>query len=191
MADQSEITAEWTSISFRVGGILPSSTLVATVQMVGALDVLLRSMESDFRRAWSQRDETKMFETHYQVLLSGLWIGSAYEIFRLLRERTLGPHSKEFDALARDLKLVRIPLEKLEIADDRHILDPITMRRMPAKHDETDYDVYDPVDRGRSHIMPVGHKDGSVAWYVLDGKTMESRWIHRISLADRILALWR
>lgn len=96
---------------------------------------------------------------HYSSLLSDQWIGDAYEIFRVLVSPDRGVLVKGpvVAAIARDLKLIRIPLEKHEIADHYDLKGrPMQMARLPQKGDETDIYTYAPKDQRRSHIMSTG-----------------------------------
>jgi hypothetical protein len=126
-----------------------------------------------------------------QGMLSELWIGSVYETVRLLKVRKLVPDGSEFLALAHDLKLLRIPMEKHELPSDWDLEEPLQMRRQPPNNDATDIYEYDKGDPKRAHIMPWGLSPrGSLRWHVLDIKTGEERWIERRELSDRLLSLW-
>jgi hypothetical protein len=46
-----ELDKTWVSISVRVGGLLPNSLLMASVQRTVELDMVLRCMEDDFSPA--------------------------------------------------------------------------------------------------------------------------------------------
>lgn len=122
-------------------------------------------------------------------MLSQLWVGDAYEIFRLLKERKL-IEGAEFEALAHDLKLLRIPLEKHEIVDDKKLKEPLLMSRYPHKNDETEYS-YDKNDPRRAHIMPTGLSErGSAMWLVFDHRAGNQFWLERRGISERIVDLW-
>ena len=92
-----------------------------------------------------------------------------YETVRLLRE--IDGKQQEHDPLAHDLKLLRVALEKHQIADDRKLKAPLKMGRHPPNNDATDHYVYSPDDPRRSHIMPTGFSArGSIMWQVIDLK---------------------
>ncbi|AOL03568.1 hypothetical protein WI95_06300 [Burkholderia contaminans] len=66
-------------------------------------------------------------------MLSELWVGSAYEIVRLLDERKLAPASMDFTELHDELRTIRVPVEKHEIARDRKLQAPLEFMRVPPR----------------------------------------------------------
>jgi hypothetical protein len=192
-----ELRETWTSISARVGGLLPNSPLLSSIHRTGDLDMMLRAMEDDFSAPPEGGDEANrqadLLSDHYQLMLSELWVGAVYEIFRLLTdsERKLAPDSDAIMALAHDLRLLRIPLEKHEIAADRKLSEPLLMQRYPPNINETDSYHYSKSDARRAYNMPSGVSSrGSVRWYVIDVKSQKSYWLERRALSERIVALW-
>jgi hypothetical protein len=108
----------WTRVSIRLGGTLPKSLLMSSVQRDGTLDMVLRCME-DERVARAQASEPDgMFDFHYQRMLSEIWIGSVYETLRLIVERNPAVATEDVRALANDFRLLRVTLEKHEIAKE-------------------------------------------------------------------------
>lgn len=184
-----DVHKAWVSTSYAIGGWLPSSTLSFSVQRGGELDVLLRCMEDEFSPNAEMKEPDYAFG--YQASLSELWVGHFYEIFRLLKDRKCVPENKDFDALAQDLRLLRIPLEKHEIAGDRKLKEPLMMKRHPAKNDMSDIYEYSKDDPTRSHIMPMGVSTrGSVVWQALDISSNQSYWLERRGLSERIIAMF-
>jgi len=187
LAKYSQLHETWINASVQIGDQLPNSMLMFSVQNAGRLDILLRSMEDEFSSV------TPDLSFSHQALLSELWIGHVYEFVRLLNERELAPQHNDFIPLFRDLTLVRIPLEKHEIAGDRKLKESINMVRHPPSNDATDVYKYSSGDKTRSHISPCGMSQrGSLMWMVLDIKSTppQSYWIERRNLSDRILAIW-
>jgi hypothetical protein len=185
----SELFTSWVNISYKIGGLLPASALFTSVQAVGHLDVVLRCMEDDFQQN-SSLEEPPWFGSHYRGILSDLWVGSTYEIFRLLKARKLVT-SEAFLALERDLATIRIAIEKHEIASDRKLPEPLQMATAPHYGGEVRQYSYDPRDPMRAHIM--GRRisaRGSTIWHALDGSTQEARWIERRMLAERVVDMW-
>lgn len=132
-----------------------------------------------------------MFESHYQKMLSELWVGSIYETVRLIVERSPEVATNEVCALAEDLRLLRVPLEKHQIAHDRKLDAPLQLQKQPPNNDQTDLYEYDKADPKRAHIMPSGLSSrGSVGWHVIDLISGQDRWIERRELSDRMIALW-
>jgi hypothetical protein len=180
----------WVKASFQIGSLLPNSLLVSSVQRAGQLDMVLRCMEDDFSLPPEGAKEDAIFSGDCQIMLSELWIGVVYEIFRLLIERKLAFDNDEFMALAHDLRLLRIPLEKHEIAADRKLSGPLLMRKHPSNNDETDRYRYLNQDAQRAHIMPTGISGrGSVMWNVIDVEASKSYWLERRALSERIVVV--
>ena len=188
-----DLHRQWNQVSVRLGGLLPQSLLMAAIQRDGSLDLLLRCIEDDAATRMHAGQQLG-FDTHYQRMLSELWIGSVYESLRLLANssRRLAPDDDGFRALKYDLTLLRIPIEKHEIAGDRKLVEPIKLQRRPPHGDDSDICQYAKDDPQRAHIMPSGiSARGSMMWHVLDiRRENEVRWIERRSLSERILELW-
>jgi hypothetical protein len=187
-----ELNRAWIEISFRVGSRLPHSLLSAAIQRDGSVDLGLRCMEDEQLQRMAT-DQSGSFAFHYQKMISDYWIGGVYETFRLLRERNPGDVSPAFAGILADLELIRMPLEKHELAKDWELEAPLPMMRSPPNNDASDIYVYDPKDNRRAHIMAAGVSPttGSVMWHGIDVVLKADRWIERRDLADRIVALWK
>lgn len=185
---QQECLKKWNSVSYHLGPLLPASLLVFTIQQQGETDAVLRCVEDEF--ADPQKLGRLDLALQYYSTLATYWIGGVYEILRLLRERKLiSDHN--FEPLMKDFELLRIPLEKHEIAKDREFKEPQNMSRVPPKEAGSNYYTYDPKSPTRAHIMPSGLSSrGSMVWQTIDAKSKETRWIERRSLSDKILELW-
>ena len=182
-----DLHQRWIQVSFRVLPLLPDSLLWISIQSQGSLDIVLRSMEDEAAACL----QAGAGDIHYQKMLSELWVGSVYEMLRLLGDpkRKLSI-SDEFRTLAHDFRLLRIPLEKYEITSDRELERPLQMQRHPPNNNETDIYEYDKSDPQRAHIMPSGvSQRGSVMWQVLDLRANEERWVERRELSDRFLSI--
>lgn len=178
---------EWRRISQHIGNYLPDSLLIISVQQAGRLDILIRSMEEEFSVVSSSQNSEFTLQLQYQF--TDLWIGQVYEIIRLLKERKFVPDNPDFDSLAHDLRLIRIPLVKHEITGDRNAPIPLLQRQPPMPNDTPYKYVKD--DSMRSFIMPKGlSARGSVMWNVLDIQFNRSYWIERQDLTERIFALF-
>ncbi len=179
----------WISGSTRLGSALPGSLLILSIQRAGRLDVVLRCMEDEFRSGTLQ-EATSLFITDHLASFSELWIGHVYEIVRLTRNKNLIADSDFLKALAHDFKLLRIPMEKYEIAQDQSLKSPLLMSSFPAKNGDIHYS-YDKNDLQRAHSMPTGisHR-GSMQWLAIDiSSGLTERWIERRDLSDRLLQL--
>jgi hypothetical protein len=117
----------WIKSSFLHGASRPDSLLVANIQRCGEVDLLIRSLEAEQKNLMNQpalRPEINPF--HYQALFSDMWIASLYSIIRILLGG--GAKSKEntaLQALHDKVRLIRVPLEKLQIAADRELKEPL------------------------------------------------------------------
>jgi hypothetical protein len=191
-AQHRELNQAWIKISYKVGGRLPASLLVAAIQRDGEVDLVLRSIEDEMaRRDTAAHQQDVLFTSHYFGLMSNYWIGSINEIFRLLRQRELADDDQRFTDILTNLELVRMPLEKHEIAKDQKLKEPLTFVRNPSRNDPSDIYVYDPKDNTRAHIMPQGlMPSGSWAWQAVDVRGNSVRWVERRSISDKIIELW-
>jgi hypothetical protein len=126
-----------------------------------------------------------------QRSLSELWIGAAYEIFRLLKERRLMEESDAFTSLAHDLRILRVPLEKHEIATDNKLASSLKMQKHPPRNKEADIYIYSKSHKTRAHIMPMAvSRRGSLMWQVIDVVLDRTYWLERRELSERVVSLW-
>jgi len=186
-----ELQQKWIVASVRVGGLLPNSLLMYSVQRIGELDTVLRSIEAERSQVQHTPDQIDIFSLSYQSLLSDLWIGSSYEVVRLLGGRGIAPSSDNFVSLFQDLTMLRIPIEKHEIAQDRKLALPLEMAHSASANNERDSYIYDKGDTQRAHIMPQGTSARrSTMWHAIDVVSRSSKWLERLDLSERMLAIW-
>ena len=78
-------------------------------------------------------------------MFAELWVGGMYETFRLLNDQTrkLVPATDEYKSLASGLKLLRVPLEKHEIAGDRKLAEALQTYRTPPRDDDREMYKYE------------------------------------------------
>ena len=186
---QEAVSQAWVTGSHRLGGALPGSLLSVSIQRAGRLDALLRCMEDEYVGV-DLREEIRPWVAEPLTSLSEIWIGQVYEIVRLTQERKLTAANDFFKALAHDFRLLRIPLEKYEIAQAGSLAAPIPMSRNPVADGDVNYH-YDKKDPLRAHIMPSGiSQRGSIQWLAIDiSAGLIERWIERRDLSDRVLQL--
>lgn len=178
---QKDILNLWIKASYNIGGLLPTSGLSISVQSIGQIDILLRSMEDEFS---SNPHQSHGFEINYQKIFSEFWVGSAHEITRLLRWRNLAPDNNDFKVLLRNLELLRMPLDKHEISSDKKLTAPLIMQRFPEEPGDIDI-IYDKNNMNKSITMPSSiTESGSITWYVLDTNTKKQFWLSRRFLSD-------
>lgn len=178
---------EWVKISYRISGHSSIVSLILSIQNAGKLDLLIRCMEDEFCPDEAKKEPDFLFM--FQVMLSELWIGHAYEILRLLKERKCALNHPDFLNLAHDLRLLRVAIEKHEIAGDKKLKQPLLMQRWPTRNDDVPIN-YSKEDTNRDYIMPTGISErGSVMWYPIDIEANKSYWIERLNLSERFLSL--
>jgi hypothetical protein len=180
---QSAVMQEWITASFRAGSKIPESAMFSSIQRLGELDAVCRAMEDDLVR----RPPTYDFRFHYLRLLSDLWVGSAYAIGYSFSDRGLFKGDQDFDTVAEDLRLIRVQLEKHQIASDKKLSQPLDLVTDPNQGPIRTVQ-YDKNDQLRAHIGRTGLSEKySVMWEIIDIRGNTDRWLERRSLADRLL----
>lgn len=180
-----ELYRAWVESSFSAGANIPNSTLLCNWQRLGEIDVLLRTIEADFA---SPANSQNLLAHHLQLMMSELWIGLAYAVVRAIRVRN-DQVRDSIRLLARELTLVRVPLEKYEIVDDHRLETPLRMETYPSGSADTRQFVYDKSDPKRAHVLPCGVSErGSIMWMVFDHRQASQYWVERQNLADRLLS---
>jgi hypothetical protein len=160
---------------------LLNSLLSYSVQQYGKLDLVLRCMEDEIAPQVGKSE----FQFQDQRLFSEIWVGGVYEVLRLLKERKLAD-SVEFRDLEHDFTLLRVTLDKHDIAGQASLKAPLEMFK-----DQTNVYLFRKNDLQRSHIMSIGvTPQGSVVWQTIDLKADAARWIERRALSDRMITLW-
>ena len=184
-----ENQTRWVAASLRIGGRLPQSLLSVQIQKVGKFDTLLRSMEDEFAdRQGGGNEDVELFGFDAQSMMSETWVSSAYEFCRTLRQREIAPRSTEFENIFRCLESLRMTIEKLEIAKDRVIKEPLMFMPSDPTPDDRPY-AYSKSDRLKSHIMPSGvSARGSLMWCPFDVHANNHVWMERRGLSDGLLA---
>lgn len=185
-----ETAEQWIKASYRAGGQIPNSSAFRTFQQIGELDVLCRALEDEIARIPSADGQID-FRFHYLMLFSELWVGAAYAISFALTDRGLFQTNDAFKSLAEDLRVVRVQLEKHQIASDRKLDKPLDLVTGPGQLGEVRSFQYDNKDPLRAHIGRTGLSDKSSAmWELIDLKANVMRWVERRNLADRMLQIF-
>jgi hypothetical protein len=181
----------WIKVSVALGSRLPASLLMPSVQRDGDIDMVLRSVEDEIASGASNLQDPIQSPLHYLNHLSSYWISSVYETLRLLRDRKQLEVSDRVADLFHAIELVRITIDKHEIAGDGKLKAPLQMTRLPSKDDPTDAYVYARNDNSRAYIMPTGlSARGSVVWQPVDLKANAQRIVERRWVSEQIIELW-
>lgn len=187
-----DLNRKWVEASHFIGSAVPQSLLSVSIQREGELDLVLRCIEDETTQRHKAGQEDGLFIGNYLHVLSSSWIGGIYAVFFALKSRGATHGGDAFVQIFHDLELLRIPLEKHEIAKDRDLKQPLYLQKYPENGNDTDKYVYSKDDPKRAHIMPSGVTErGSISWLTIDHKANVAKWIERRWLSDRILELWR
>jgi hypothetical protein len=189
---QRQLCQQWVKASIVLGGRLPASLLMVNIQRDGDIDLLLRCIEDEIHNGKASLDDPVASPFPYLLMLSNYWVGSVYEALRLLTDRNLMERDGQPGDLFRAVELVRMTLDKHEIAGDRrHLKEPLQLVRQPWKGDSTDQYEYSPDDKRRAHIMPTGLSPrGSVRWQPIDLRMKADGWVERRWISEQVLELW-
>ncbi|ANV98973.1 hypothetical protein LMTR13_00970 [Bradyrhizobium icense] len=162
---------------------------MVSVQRVGELDLLCRALEVELVEHPPKPEEMDLRD-NYLFMYSELWIGAAYAVSFALKDRKLLLDDANFVELAEDLRLVRVQIEKHQIASDRALKEPLPLSTGPDPRGEApeQFYTYDKSDPRRAHIGRTGVSDRrSIMWEVIEAKTQTMRWIERRTVADKML----
>lgn len=197
--EHGELHKTWVDVSVRIQKLLPESLIALSVQNAGKIDLVLRCMENEAcdpnktsakHGIDSMEDLIETSSFGYQCLLSDWWLGSVYAITYAIttKIRELSENNT-LKTLHNDLNLVRVMIEKHEIAKDRSLTEPLLMNR----GDESQIYAYSKEDPKRSYYTnPKLSNRGSLAWRVVSNvKTKEQKLIERRELSDQFLNLWK
>ncbi len=175
---------QWIDVSYIMVGKLPDTLVPVAIQQAGDLDMLIRCMEDEF----DPKKTSEPDSDHYQHLFSELWIGQCYEICRTLIESGNAPSDNDFDRIAFELRLLRIGIEKHQIAQDNKLVTPLLMKKVPEQEGDKVYE-YRKGDPHRGHIMPRSMSSRhSCMWNVIDIAAKKDFWLERRDLAERIVS---
>jgi hypothetical protein len=188
--EQVELNKTWIKASLNIGFRFRNSLISSSVQKAGELDLLLRCLENEFKSSTTNQDDAQMFVFNILITFSELWIGSIYEIVRLIQDRKV-VSSESLSTLYNDLTLLRVPLMKHEIAKERKMNEPLVFKKYPHNNDETDLYTYSREDPYRGHIMLMGVSPrGSVMWNVIDITKRSEFWVERLALSERFISIF-
>jgi hypothetical protein len=187
-----DIYQRWITASWRTGSKIPRSLAMVSIERIGEIDLVCRSLEDELFLQPPTPGEMD-FRDNYLMMFGEFWVGSAYAISFALKSRGLLSENGKFLELAEDLRLVRVQSEKYEIPSDRKLSEPLqllTGKAQPGEAPERFYQ-YDKDDPLRAHIPRMGVSPRrSPAWEVIDVGSKTMRWVERRALADSMLDIF-
>lgn len=174
----------WVNLSHDLGSRIAEGA-VLSIQCLGDLDIIVRAMEDELvEQGFAEPDVMEFPALTLQSHLSDVWVGGAYEIFRLAKSRL--QEDAEAVQLHDALRLLRIPLEKYELPKDDKLKDVVRMA--PLGGGEDDVRIYDKNDKSKSHLIPRSLSNlGSAMWLAIDIANQSQHWLERRDLSDAIL----
>jgi transcriptional regulator with XRE-family HTH domain len=181
---QSELYQKWIRVSFATG--IPHLLLNQADALV---DMILRSMENESRDRLHNNVHVADFHLTLQTTLSRYWIYSWYEVIRAAQEKQGKASSEHLLSLRHKVELVRVPLAKLEIANDQKLKQPLHFLK-PGDPPEAakPYSAKQRFDYTATTIMST--ENGSCGWRVYDTASKSEVEVLRREISDDILALW-
>lgn len=187
---QPRLFERWVRISHQIGSRLPTSRLRKSVQDVGQLDVIVRAIEDERRGFGLDQPGPHLMAADMLGVLSGLWVATAYEVLRLLKERELLPPGEKPLQLHYHLERVRVPLMKHELQKEDKLRDRILMATVGLHGELSPAGAYDRKDPTRSHAMRHGLTPrGSCSWETYDHRDDSVLWLERRFLSDVMLEI--
>ena len=206
LLDDKDLFLKWEEISKNIGSLLPDSNLRFSVEQLGLYDLLLRRLENEFPQDDVVLHKEFMLTHNFFLNFSEVWVSLAYEIFRGLRERKLAS-GERFEKISNDLRLIRISLQKFQLAKENKLKGESIEISLPEVEMEDIFDnkftireitkTYSTGENNkglRTFTLPTMIKDKrTVAWQVIDIENPQQSqiyWLDRRDLSDRILDLW-
>lgn len=153
------------------------------------IDLILRALEDELalRLAHhSQGDDQINLADGLQHTLSRYWVLGTHDVLRMAKSGA-GEHHPKLPMLFEKFRFVRVPLAKLEIANDNKARpDSLLLVRVgnganaePELYRKVSYYPPEPIDAR-----------GSIGWALFEAQTLEPVTIFRRDLSDELLALF-
>lgn len=158
------------------------------------IDLLLRAMEDERPTLAEPTDEPAitlaLLAGAVQGALTRYWIFSAYEALRMAKNLAAGKADPKLRALYERFRIIRIPLAKLQIANDAGLKTGIMLGTIGPGAD-TPPEEYSAKAKVEYHpVVLLNRETGSIGWMVIDGTTGIQETIFRRELSDQLLALF-
>jgi hypothetical protein len=172
----------------RLGSMAPLAMLSQQDYWV---DIILREMERELSESLQKESPAGIgsFElaNQLQLVLTRMWLLSIYELIRVANSSKTGAENSAIRVLYERLTLVRIPMAKGEIAQERHLPDGL---QLVAGEGETERIHKYEKKKTNNYIVPmfVRSESGSIGWYVAQSKPLATVELTRRELSDELLA---
>lgn len=180
VAQNQEVFQNWIKLSEKLYPNIATGSIL-TLQNIRNIDVILRALESELDASTPGIDPILTL----QGGLSELWVGSAYEVFRIAKNKMPADHAAK--KIHDQLRLLRMPLEKYEVAGTSNLKEPLQMVKSDGVAGEMS--LYDKNDSSKEYMMPSRiSPNGSIEWNTFCSVENKSLWIERLKLSDEILS---
>ena len=185
LSQHGDIFESWRKASHRIGGkLFPDTLLEASIQNIGWIDILLRSLEDEIKIAILDGNTNLLLGK--QMMLSQMWISDTYEIFRNIKSNEMLKENKIFKELEHHLRLLRVPIDKHQIASDHYLKKkPQLIQVKPANDNGVGQYEHHSGEPYKLVTKLTGR--GSLFWETVDGKTGKAITFERLYLSERIL----
>lgn len=189
----SELAQRWTSLSLRLGGLVPNSLMISNLQEDGRLDQVCRNLENLASKNHS--NPTFSLLPSFLNSLSRYWVLSLYESLRVLKEELQKGdrwQDSSYDNLRevfRKIELVRIPLAKHEIAKEKPFFrdnKTLWLEKLDPKPEEKPL-AYRPGTASYIPVLEFNPITGSICWNVANLKTKAQEVVERRAVSDLLL----
>ena len=157
------------------------------------IDLLLRCLEDEAAISGEPNKEPEItvaiFVNDLKSALTRYWVFSTYEALRIAKNSQAGKPNAKLQALYERFRLIRIPLAKLEIANDAVLTGGVKLQRVGPG--DPDIQEYKPDAKIEYHpVVLLNVHTGSLGWIVFDAATGSQVSIFRRELSDEFLALF-
>jgi hypothetical protein len=155
------------------------------------IDLLLRAMEDEAAaQAEPQANEVSLLVGDLQSALTRYWLLSAYEALRIAKASEAGKANAKLQSLYEKFRLVRIPLAKLQIANDRLLKEGILLVNV-GDGPEHIPELYNFKAKTEYHPPVLFNRaTGSIGWDLVNVATGKQEIIFRRDLSNGLLGLF-
>jgi hypothetical protein len=182
-----QLKEKWNNLLLSVCSQNGVPFLAMHCQADGRTDLILRVLEDE--AAAAMPNHGGVWGQDMQRALTRYWILSSYELLRTLKESPIGKPNARSESLYQRFRLVRVPMTKLQIANDRALKQAITLERVGEgpPSDPIPYSA-----SSKSEYFPpeiFNTLTGSIGWMTLDAANLQTHTLTRRQLSDEFLGL--